>query len=126
MPISPTSLLQVRAQSGGYTFDVEFHSYINPTKASIRHRGRCCDEDKAPPSCTKTCQNYFILCLRHFGTAINSMECPLASMTTGVVGGDDLTFTVGLPFSSGDDNPVELAVDGVYPVSLHLYNYTTI
>ena len=40
-------------------------------------------------------------------------------MTTGVVGGDNLSFTVGQPFSSGDDNPVELAVNDSYPVSLH-------
>ena len=56
---------------------------------------------------------------------IASLECPLAFMTTGVVGGDDLTFTVGQPFSSGDDNPVELAVDGVYPVRLHFTTTTT-
>ena len=112
-------LMQVRAQSGGYTFDVELYSYVNPTKASDGRGGDCCDEGAAPPRCTENCENYFILCLRSFGTDINSLECPLAFMTTGVVGGDNLSFTVGQPFSSGDDNPVELAVNDSYPVSLH-------
>ena len=111
--------MQVRAQSSGYTFDVGFYSYVNPTKASVGRDGDCCDELAAPPRCTDNCENGFILCLRSFGTDINSLECPLAFMTTGVVGGDNLSFTVGQPFSSGDDNPVELAVNDSYPVSLH-------
>ena len=91
----------------------ELHSYS---------RG-CCRFDPnsiihPQPGCRGDCTNRFLFCLwpfHYFSPDGLGASCPNGQVETGVVGGDNLTFTGDS--LGGSPNPVVFTVPGEWPVS---------
>ena len=85
----------------------------------------CCDSDQSAAICSGSsrCDNYFLFCIRPFGSEPNlglgETECPLGRLsTTRVIFDDDqLTFTTGETALNSLPNPLPFAIAGSWTVS---------
>ena len=69
--------------------DIQFISYCNPTHQAVEGNGelKCCDRSNSGDSCTRSCDNYFFICV-HPG---EDLSCLSDWIRTGVLGNDETT-----------------------------------
>ena len=112
-----------------FTLEVRVHSYLNKLHQALGNSGDCCDNEAAnsPGGCTDPCDNFFIFCLRDYGTTtkgpggvnngfVDLTNCPRSNREqTGLVeeNNDNFTFAAGQPFPKSPNhrlvpNPVQL------------------
>ena len=95
--------LQVESR---WILQVGVHHYNNQASIAADNGFNCCDLDGiSDGQCTNECDNYFIFCLQSVDT-LNDNICPYGEYTTGIVGGDELDFTIGQELSTGVPNPL--------------------
>lgn len=86
------------------------------TNSGHRDEGGCCDLGIPFGSCIGNCDNYFLLCLRPPGFSYEDKTCPSGHFRSGLVGGDDLTFSDSVGVLS---NPVVFRQSGQWRVSAY-------
>ena len=116
--------------NGDFRFDIEFHTYSNPTHASGKANGGCCDSSgsqNTPPDCRSDCDTYLIVCLRDVSSSgirlpADQEDCPKGFVLTDLLAdgntGDNLMFNSGEDFDiSGEiQNPLVFANESPWMV----------
>ena len=72
--------------------DIQFNSYCNPTHQAVQGFGelKCCDLLNSEDSCTRSCDNYFFICV-HPDITGEDLNCLSDLIYTGVLGDDEST-----------------------------------
>ena len=72
--------------------DIQFNSYCNPTHQAAQGFGelKCCDSSNSEDSCTRSCDNYFFICV-HPNITGEDFSCLSKWIRTGVLGNDETT-----------------------------------
>lgn len=98
------------SQQARWVLRVELQTYSNPSRYSVANSAsfQCCDTDGDldDGECKNQCDNMFEFCLRNSSTKEPDEPCIYGSYTTGVVGGDDLVFSMGQDIDEGVPNPL--------------------
>ena len=106
--------------SADFKFEVQFHSYRNPTHASQDSNGGCCDssvDHNMPPTCRSDCDTYVIVCLREVSNAGVSLRPSLQQCPYGLIETDELQNMAG---NMGDN--IQFNFGEQLDISEELYN----
>ncbi len=110
-----------------YIFEVQFHSYKNPTQRSQANNG-CCDAN-SQLECRSACDTYLYICLTQasnmqVSVPAISQECPFGFLQTDLLvnrNGDNVVFSEGGSLDvSGNTNPSNFQSQGPWLVSIHI------
>ena len=104
-----------------YTLEIQLEEYANTLHTA--EDGFCCESVSG--MCMDDCDSQFLFCLRPASFDQSSEDCPLSCYSTGVIGGDSITFPIG-ELDDGVLNP--LVFNGSrWPVSrLYVTNHAMI
>ncbi|XP_064402069.1 uncharacterized protein LOC135347887 [Halichondria panicea] len=110
-----------------YIFEVQFHSYKNPTQRSQANNG-CCDAN-SQLECRSACDTYLYICLTQasnmqVSVPAISQECPFGFLQTDLLvnrNGDNVVFSEGGSLDvSGNTNPSNFQSQGPWLGTIQL------